>query len=295
MKYGAMAILGCPNVGKSTLVNALVKQKVAIVSDKPQTTRTRVLGVAHFPEGQLVLLDTPGLHRPWHRLNKRMVQASLDTIQEADLLAIMVDGQRLPGPGDRLVLEQVAQLLKERPPMPLFLLINKVDLIRKSKVLPIIEAYQHLMTWTEIVPLSAKTTLNLDRLLDIVIKKLPEVEGAYDEDFVTDQSMRHLAGEMIREKVLIQTRAELPYAVAVTVEQYEEEDRVVRIAAAIFVEKDSQKGIVIGKGGERLKTIGSEARRDIEAAIGKKVYMELFVKVQATWRDNERILSELGY
>ena len=290
-----MAILGCPNVGKSTLVNALVKQKVAIVSDKPQTTRTRVLGVAHFPEGQLVLLDTPGLHRPWHRLNKRMVQASLDTIQEADLLAIMVDGQRLPGPGDQLVLEQVAQLLKERPPMPLFLLVNKVDLIRKSKVLPIIEAYQHLMPWTEIVPLSAKTTLNLDRLLDIVIKKLPDVEGAYDEDFVTDQSMRHLAGEMIREKVLIQTRAELPYAVAVTVEQYEEEDRVVRIAAAIFVEKDSQKGIVIGKGGERLKTIGSEARLDIEEAIGKKVYMELFVKVQATWRDNERILSELGY
>ena len=295
MKFGIMAILGCPNVGKSTLVNTLVNQKIAIVSDKPQTTRSRILGVAHFPEGQLVLLDTPGFHRPWHQLNKRMVQTALDTVHDADLLAVMVDGRRKPGAGDREVIHHVISSPYRSKSKPAFLLVNKIDLISKPKVLPVIEAYQKLGEWDEIVPLSAKTGLNVDRFLDLVFAQLSEHEGAYDEDFVTDQSLRHLAAEIVREKVLEQTKKELPYAVAVQIDEFQEKSRLFSIAASIVVEKASQKAIVIGKSGGRLKEIGIAARLDLEREMGVKVFLDLHVKVREAWRDNERMLIDLGY
>ncbi len=295
MKFGTIAILGCPNVGKSTLVNTLVQQKVAIVSDKPQTTRTRILGVAHCSQGQLALLDTPGLHRPWHRLNKRMVQTAWDALEGADILAIMVDGRKLPGDGDRLVLEQVATLQRTRPALPVYLLVNKIDLINKQKLLPILDAYQTLCQGTEIVPISAMTGLNVDRLIGLVFEHFPEEGEGYDEEFVTDQPIRQLAAEVIREKVIEQTKAELPYAVAVIVDDFIEEGRLTKIAATILVEKPGQKGIVIGKGGARLKEIGTAARLEMEAAFERKVFLELLVKVKEGWRDDERMLMELGY
>ncbi len=290
-----MAILGCPNVGKSTLVNTLVNQKVAIVSDKPQTTRSRILGVAHFPEGQLALLDTPGLHRPWHRLNKRMVRTALDAVRDADLLAVMVDGRKMPGVGDRAVIDQVFSSPDRPERLPAFLLVNKIDLINKPKVLPVIEAYRSLGEWSEIIPLSAKTGLNVDRLRVLVFAWLSEQDGAYDEDFVTDQSWRRLAAEIVREKVLEQTKAELPYAVAVHIDEFLEQGRLFSIVASIVVEKPGQKAIVIGKGGARLKAIGTAARLELEHEMGVKVFLALHVKVKEAWRDNERLLIELGY
>ena len=252
MKFGTMAVLGCSNVGKSTLVNTLVNQKIAIVSDKPQTTRSRILGVAHFPQGQLALLDTPGLHRPWHRLNKLMVRTALDAMHDADVLAVMVDGRDLPGPVDRFVVEQIFSRHGQSSALPVFLLVNKIDLIRKRHVLPVIEAYRQLGEWTEIVPISAKTGLNVDRLASLVFDRVVDRDDAFDEDFVTDQSWRHLAAETIREKVIEATKAELPYAVAVKVDEFLEEGCVTTIAATIVVEKPGQKAIVIGKSGERL-------------------------------------------
>lgn len=295
MKFGTMAILGCSNVGKSTLVNTLVHQKIAIVSDKPQTTRSRILGVAHFPQGQLALLDTPGLHRPWHRLNKLMVRTALDAIDDADVLAVMVDGRNLPSPVDRFVVDQIFSRHGRSSAVPVFLLVNKIDVIPKSHVLPVIEAYRQLGDWTEIVPVSAKTGLNVDRLASLVFDLVVEQEDAFDEDFVTDQSWRHLAAETIREKVIEATKAELPYAVAVMVDEFQEEGRVTAIAATIFVEKPGQKAIVIGKAGERLKAIGTAARLELAQALACKVFLKLHVKVKSAWRDDDRWLVELGY
>ena len=295
MKFGTMAILGCSNVGKSTLVNTLVHQKIAIVSDKPQTTRSRILGVAHFPQGQLALLDTPGLHRPWHRLNKLMVRTALDAIDDADVLAVMVDGRNLPSPVDRFVVDQIFSRHGRSSAVPVFLLVNKIDVIPKPHVLPVIEAYRQLGDWTEIVPVSAKTGLNVDRLASLVFDLVVEQEDAFDEDFVTDQSWRHLAAETIREKVIESTKAELPYAVAVMVDEFQEEGRVTAIAATIFVEKPGQKAIVIGKAGERLKAIGTAARLELAQALACKVFLKLHVKVKSAWRDDDRWLVELGY
>lgn len=290
-----MAVLGCSNVGKSTLVNTLVNQKIAIVSDKPQTTRSRILGVAHFPQGQLALLDTPGLHRPWHRLNKLMVRTALDAMHDADVLAVMVDGRDLPGPVDRFVVEQIFSRHGQSSALPVFLLVNKIDLIRKRHVLPVIEAYRRLGEWTEIVPISAKTGLNVDRLASLVFDRVVDRDDAFDEDFVTDQSWRHLAAETIREKVIEATKAELPYAVAVKVDEFLEEGRVTTIAATIVVEKPGQKAIVIGKSGERLKAIGTAARLELAKALANKVFLKLHVKVKSAWRDDDRWLVELGY
>ncbi len=295
MKFGTMAVVGCPNVGKSTLVNLLVNQKIAIVSDKPQTTRARILGVAHFPQGQLALLDTPGLHRPWHRLNTLMVRAALDAIHDADLLAVMVDGHNLPGPGDRFVVDQIFSMPERPQGLPVFLLVNKIDLIRKRHVLPVIEAYRALGEWTEIVPLSAQTGLNVDRLASLIFDRVVEQEEAFEESFVTDQSRRHLAAETIREKVIESTKAELPYAVAVKVDEFQEEGRVIKIAASIVVEKPGQKAIVIGKSGARLKTIGTAARMELAKALASRVFLALHVKVKKAWRDDDRLLAELGY
>ena len=296
MKSGQLAILGRPNVGKSTLLNALVREKVAIVSDKPQTTRMPILGVGHYPEGQLVLVDTPGLHTPHHRLNAQMVQAALGTLTDSDVVYVLADSQVPPGPGDQFVIDQVIQANKDRPFKAVFLLLTKADLVAKSRLLPLIEAFKTRYPWTEIVPISAKTGVNVSRLVELTFGCLPDSEALqYEKDFLTNQSMRQMAGEMIREKVLASTHAELPYSVGVFIEQFEETKKITNILATILVEKDSQKGIIIGKGGRRLKEVGQLAREEMEQIFAMKIYLEMWVKVQADWRDNPRILTDLGY
>jgi len=294
MKTGTVTIVGRPNVGKSTLLNALLKEKIAIISDKPQTTRTRILGVVHLADTQIVLLDTPGLHQAKDRLNQRMVRTAVETMREADLLYVMVEATAAPGPGDRFVIEQVREAISAGG-RPAFLLINKVDLVSKPRVLPLIESYRTMMDWNEVVPLSAQTGLNVDRLLELTVKALPEGDPVYGEDVVTDQSMRTLAAEIIREKILQKTREEVPYSVAVEIDRFVEEGKLARIAATVLVEKESQKAIVIGKRGERLKAIGTYARIEMERLFGLKVFLELWVKVRPAWRQDELMLTELGY
>jgi GTP-binding protein Era len=294
MKSGTVAIVGRPNVGKSTLLNALLKEKIAIVSDKPQTTRTRILGVVHLPEAQIALLDTPGIHKPRYQLNKRMVRTALETMREADLLYVMAEATDPPGPGERFVLEQVREAV-EKGGIPAFLLLNKVDLVNKTRILPLIETYRKLLDWSEVVPLSAKTGLNVDRLLDLTVKVLPEGEAMFEADMLTDQPMRTLAAEIIREKILQKTREEIPYSVAVEIDQFVEEGKLARIAATVLVEKESQKAIIIGKHGEQLKAVGTYARIDMERLFGMKVFLELWVKVRSAWREDEQALTDLGY
>jgi len=294
MKSGTVAIVGRPNVGKSTLLNALLKEKIAIVSDRPQTTRTRVLGVAHLPDAQIVFLDTPGLHKPEHQLNKRMVRTALETMGEADLLYVMVDATVPPGPGDRFVIEQ-AKSMTQATGCPAFLLINKVDLVKKSRALPLIDSYRRLHEWTEVIPLSAKTGLNRELLVDLTVTRLPEGEALFGEDVITDQSMRTLAAEIIREKLLQKIHEEMPYSVAVGIDRFIEEGKLARIDASILVERESQKAIVVGKGGERLKAAGTYARIDMERLFGMKVFLQLWVKVRSDWREDDSLLAELGY
>jgi GTP-binding protein Era len=294
MKTGTVTIVGRPNVGKSTLLNALLGEKIAIVSNKPQTTRTRILGVVHRPDAQILVLDTPGLHKPQYKLNSRMVRAAIETLGEADVVYVMVEAISTPGPGDRFVIEQVREAAKDGGPK-VFLLINKVDAVNKARVLPLIDAYRTMLDWAEVIPLSAATGINVDRLLELTVKLLPEGEAPYGEDFLTDQPMRTLAAELIREKILEQTREEVPYSVAVTIDRFEEEKKLARIAASVWVEKDSQKAIVVGKGGQRLKEVGTAARLDMERLFGMKVFLELWVKVREGWREDEQALTELGY
>ncbi|HYM37058.1 MAG TPA: GTPase Era, partial [Nitrospiraceae bacterium] len=253
-----------------------------------------ILGVVHRPDAQILVLDTPGLHKPQYRLNSRMVRAAIETLGEADVIYVMVEATCPPGPGDRFVIEQVRDAVKDGGSRA-FLLINKVDAVNKARVLPLIDAYRTMLDWAEVIPLSASTGINVDRLLDLTVKLLPEGQAPYGEDFLTDQPMRALAAELIREKILQQTRDELPYAVAVAIDRFEETGKLTKIAATILVEKDSQKAIVVGKGGQRLKEVGTAARLDMERLFGMKVFLELWVKVQEGWREDEQALAELGY
>jgi GTP-binding protein Era len=294
MRTGTVTIVGRPNVGKSTLLNALLGQKVAIVSDKPQTTRTRILGVVHRPDAQILVLDTPGLHKPQHQLNRRMVRVALDALEGANVIYVMVEATCQPGPGDRFVITRVGEVVKAGGPKA-FLLINKVDAVKKVRVLPLIESYRTMLGWEEIIPLSAKTGVNVDRLLDLTVKLLPEGTAPYGEDVLTDQPVRTLVAELIREKILDQTCEEVPYSVAVTIDQFMEEQGLVRIAAVIWVEKESQKAIVVGRHGHRLKAIGTLARLDMEHLLSRKVFLQLWVKVREGWREDEQALVELGY
>ncbi len=294
MKFGTVAIIGRSNVGKSTLLNRLLQEKIAIVSDKPQTTRTRILGVAHVSGAQIALLDTPGLHKPQHLLNRRMVKTAVDTLEEADLLYVLMEATSLPGPGDLLVVDHVKAALTKRP-RPVILVVNKIDTVNKLKLLPVLEMYTKLFAWTEVVPVSAQTGDNVERLLEITVAHLPEGDAAYDDETITDQSMRTLAAEMIREKILKQTYEEVPHSVAVEIDQFLEDSKLARISASVLVEKKSHKVIVIGRHGERLKVVGTEARQDMEKLFGKKVFLEMWVKVRDAWREDERALIELGY
>jgi GTP-binding protein Era len=297
---GFVSIIGRPNVGKSTLLNQILREKIAIISDKPQTTRNRILGVKNLPHAQIVLLDTPGIHKPKYKLNYRMVNVALGTLEEVDLIFFMVEatdaastGRIGPtiGSGDQYILERLKEL-----ETPVFLVLNKMDLIKKEKTIPLVEEYTRRFKFAEVFPISALTGDNVNRLMEVAADRLPEGEPFFPPDVVTDQPMRFVATETIREKILQHTREEIPYSVAVVMEEFKEEPKKpVHIRALILVERDSQKGILIGKKGEMLKTVGTEARIELEALLGTKVFLELWVKVQKDWRQDENVLKELGY
>jgi len=291
-RAGFVTVVGRPNVGKSTLVNRLVGQKVAIVSDKPQTTRNRILAVVNRPGAQIVLFDTPGIHKPIHEMNRRMVETAVRSVGQGDLVLWLVEVGEEVGGGDRYVRDVLARARRE-----VILAINKIDTVKRLRVLPAIEAYRSLLDFAEIVPISALTGDNVDRLEEILQRHLPEGPALYPDDYLTDQPERFFVAEMVREQVLRHTREEIPYAVAVLLEEFREEEakNLTVIKATILVERTSQKRIIIGEGGRMLKEVGQEARAELEAKLGRKVYLELWVKVRKNWRQDERILRELGY
>jgi GTP-binding protein Era len=286
-----VALIGRPNAGKSTLLNRLVGQKIAAVSDKPQTTRFRIQGIITKPEGQVVFVDTPGVHQPGYELNRRMMAAVQDALLGVDLVALIRDASVSTGNGDRFVLDLIKHSEK-----PALLLLNKIDkLEEKSALLPLIDWYRNEHDWREIIPISALKDEMTDVLVESVLRYLPEAEPVFSEDELTDQSLRVLVAEIVREKVLRASGDEIPYVTAVVTERFEEvREDFARIHCLIVVERTSQKKIVIGKGASRLKEIGIAARRDIEALLGHRVHLELFVKVEEDWRNDARLLDEYG-
>jgi GTPase len=296
-RAGYVSLIGRPNAGKSTLLNRIVGTKVAIVSDKPQTTRNRIVAVKHFDAAdggdgsQIVFVDTPGIHRPLHRLNVRMVDAAVETLREVDVVALVFDASTKPGRGDDYVSKLVGNVKQ-----PVVLVLNKIDLLSKSALLPLINGLQSWHAFAAIVPVSAATGDGVDRLERVLLDNLPESGPLFPEDYLTDQPERALAAERVREKVLANTRAELPFSTAVAIDEFDESERerLLRIYCTIWVEQESQKPIVIGRGGEMIKRIGSEARLDLERFFDTKVFLDLRVKVNPDWRNNERTLDELG-
>jgi len=307
-KSGFCSIVGRPNVGKSTLLNAFVEAKLAIMSDKPQTTRNRILGVYNRPGAQVVFLDTPGIHKPHHRLGQFMNKVAIGTIPEVDVVLFVVDGSDpKPGDGDKYVAEVVAQ-----SGAPVILVVNKMDKVKRENWYPVLDAYKALaepanradqpradartIEWLDVIPVSAAANKNVDELLDLVVSRMEEGPQYYPEDTVTDQPERFVIAEFIREKILHLTREEIPHSVAIEIEQMEPRaNGTVYVAASIYVERESQKGIIIGKRGTMLKEIGARARTDIEELLGSKIFLELFVKVREDWRNKESVLRSLGY
>ena len=290
-KSGFIAVIGRPNVGKSTLINSLIGQKIAIMSDKPQTTRNRILCILTQPDAQIIFLDTPGIHKPKHKLGEYMVHAAENTLKEVDAILFVVDATEDMGAGEFYILERLQATNK-----PVILIVNKLDLIEKERVLPIISRYTEKYPFEGVVPISAKMKTNLDSLLDEIKKHLPAGPQYYPEDMVTDQPERLIVAELVREKVLQLTRDEVPHAIAVDVDEMTtRHNKDVYIRATIYVERDSQKGIVIGSHGTLLKEIGALARQDIEALLGSKVYLDLWVKVEKDWRNRDSILKGFGF
>lgn len=290
-RSGFVAIIGRPNVGKSTLLNRMLGEKVVITSDKPQTTRNRVQGILNRPGAQVVFIDTPGLHPARSRLNRYMMEAALSSVKGVDAVLLMVEATQLAGGKDDLMMEVLGQI-----GVPVILAINKIDLVEKEKLLEGIAKFSQLHPFREIVPISAATGSGVELLVDLVAGLLPEGDPYFPDDILTDLPERFIVAEMIREKVFRLTRDEIPYSVAVTVESFKERpDGLISIAANILVEKDSQKGIIIGRKGEMLKRIGTNARKDIERLLDARVFLELFVKVSSDWREDRRMLKELGY
>jgi GTPase len=288
-RSGFLAVVGRPNVGKSTLVNRLVGQKVSIVSDKPQTTRNRVLAVVNRPRGQIVLFDTPGIHKPMHRMNERMVEAATASLGRVDVVLWLVAVDEPYGAGDRYVKEVLRRSRK-----PVMLGINKIDSVAKPAILRVIDRYRNVLDFAEIVPLSALTGESVDLVTDLVFARLPEGDRLYPDDFLSDQPERFFVAEMIREQVLRMTRDEIPYSAGVVIDSFQEGEPLVRIEASILVERESQKGILIGRGGAMLKSIGTAARREIESFLGSKVFLGLYVKTRSGWRDDAHVLDRMG-
>jgi GTP-binding protein Era len=290
-RAGHVALIGRPNAGKSTLLNRLVGEKIAAVSNKPQTTRFKILGIVTRPEGQIVLVDTPGVHKPGYELNRRMMATVHDALLGVDLVCLIRDASAPTGNGDRFVLDLVKQSGK-----PSLLLLNKTDkLADKSKLLPLIEWYSGEHEWQAIVPISALRGDQIESLLKEITAHLPESERLFADDELTDQPVRLLASEIVREKLLEVTGEEIPYVTAVVTEKWEEvREDFARIYCAIFVERDSQKKIIIGRGAQRLKQIGTRARHDIERLLGHRCHLELFVKVEEDWRERGHLLDEMG-
>lgn len=290
IKSGMVALVGPPNVGKSTLLNALLGQKISIVSPKPQTTRNRILGIVNGEDYQIVLLDTPGLHKGTIPLNVEMSKIAMETLGEVDLVVFMVDAT-MPKPK---IGGELTECLSGRK-TPAILLINKMDLLRREKLLPLIEAYQKLHDFAAIIPISALHSEGQEQLLAELVRLLPEGPRYFPDDIPTDASVRFIAAEIIREKVFLLTGEEIPYATAVLIDRFQEGEDLVTIDATIIIEKDSQKGMVIGKKGTKLKEIGMAARRDIEELVQTKVMLKLWVKVKKNWTKNASFLKELGF
>jgi GTPase len=295
-RSGFVSIVGRPNAGKSTLLNALVGEKIAIVTEKPQTTRTRIQGMVNVkaqkgrPAGQIVFIDTPGVHKPDSRLNRKMMQEIHAALESRDIVLLLVDASDRFGPADQFVIDLV-----QKSGGTAFLLLNKIDKLQKDKLLPVIEHYNKLHEFKEIIPISAIKQDGLDTLVDKIMRTLPEGPRYFPQDQLTDLPERFIAAEIIREKILLKTGKELPYATAVVVERFEELPKLTRIAAAIYCERDGQKAILIGKGGQKLKELGTSARIELEALLGKKVFLELFVKVKKDWRESAAFVDELDW
>ncbi len=291
MKAGFISLVGRPNVGKSSLLNKIIGTKLAIVSDKPQTTRNRIIGVKSYPSGQAVFMDTPGIHRPLHRMNVRMVEMALDSIRRVDVLGVIVDAAEMIGGGDRFILQQL-----RRVKSPVFLVLNKIDLIAKPKLLPMIDWYRQRYEFEEIVPVSALVGDGVPELESLLLKHLPDGDPLYPEDYLTNQPEKFFVAETVREKLLQHTHAEIPFSSAVVVDQFQEVDErgIIRLHCSIIVEQASQKPIVVGRGGSMVKTIGMEARKELESFFDTKVYLALHVKVRSDWRESDRLLNDLG-
>ncbi|RSK31032.1 GTPase Era [Bhargavaea beijingensis] len=291
-KSGFISIIGRPNVGKSTFLNRVVGQKIAIMSDKPQTTRNKVQGVVTTEDSQMIFIDTPGIHKPKHKLGDFMMKVARNTLKEVDLVLFMANADESLGKGDEFIMEMLGD-----SGTPVILVLNKIDLIHPDELIGVIDSYRERMDFAEIVPISALQGNNVDRLMDVIKGYLPEGPQYYPADQVTDHPERFIISELIREKVLHLTREEIPHSVAVVIERIakREGQETVDVSATIIVERDSQKGIVIGKRGALLKEIGTRARQDIEMLLGSKVYLELWVKVQKDWRNRANQLREYGF
>jgi GTP-binding protein Era len=296
-RFGVVALVGRPNAGKSTLLNRILGQKVSIVSNKPQTTRNRIVGILNEKRGQIAFLDTPGIHRPLHKLNVRMMDHVREAFREADVVALLVDATESFGKGDEFVVNLVRQQKEEHAKGKRVALLNKIDHVKKNNLLPLIQRYATLGLFDEIIPISAKTGEGVEQLLNVFFGELSPGEAIYPTEEFTTQPERFYASEIIREKVLQHTSEELPYTTAVAVEKFEEDENrnLIRIYATIFVERESQKPIVIGKRGDMIKRIGTEARIDLEAIFGAKVFLDLHVAVHESWREDERFLGELEW
>lgn len=290
-KSGFVAIVGRPNVGKSTLLNRIVGQKIAIMSDKAQTTRNKIQGVYTTPEAQLIFIDTPGIHKPKHRLGDFMVESAYSALREVDAVLFMISADQKRARGDDFIIERLKNVQS-----PVYLIINKIDKVHPDELLGIIEDYSAQMPFAQVVPISATEGNNVDRLMEVLIAEMPEGPQYFPDDQVTDHPEYFIVSELIREKVLFLTRDEVPHSVAVVVDSMKRnENDKIQIQATIIVERDSQKGIIIGKGGKMLKEIGTKARKDIENLLGDKVFLELWVKVQKDWRDKRVYLQDFGY
>lgn len=287
---GYAAIIGRPNVGKSTLLNAILGEKIAIVNPKPQTTRNRIVGIKTLPKAQIIFIDTPGIHLPKHKLGEAMVKIAMESLDEVDLVLFMAE-PREPGKTEKVIMD-----LAKNIRAPVFLLINKIDAVKKAELLPVIEKYREFHPFTEIIPISALAMNGIDLLIDRIYEYLPPGPKYYSDDLVTDQMEKFMAAEIIREKIMELTGDEIPHSVAVEVNNWtEREDGLVSINCNIYVERDGQKAIIIGRNGSMLKSIGSKARIDIENLLNTKVFLELWVKVKKNWRNDNQLLRELGY